>query len=345
MIPKKGQSRTVRIERFATDSWRQRMIEAEEVMNALTPNNTTHNAACRRTRGVTLVETLVVIAIISVLLGILVVSSKAVLRSQNRSDAKQEVMMIAAAIDKYATFWPAWEVTDINGRIVKIADRGWPDYLPARLFDTISSQPAFVIDPMDGFNAPGFGERFALDTNGEMTLGGVNSGLTETAGRDDQLSFGSVLNANICLAYALTSKTGKGPYLQIDDDNAMLREVASNVPAYASPVLPQPITTAANNLHLNSAPGTKLMLVDPWGTPYRYFWVTRNSNTPSGFAPIGDSNVNNIGGPDDVRRFHRAVGYVLESAGPDRKFGNRWWPSYLPADLNEADDNIIVQRP
>ena len=100
------------------------MIHADEVMNGLTDYNTTRNTADRR-RGLTLAEILVAIAIVSVLLGILVVSSRAVLRSQNRSDAKQEIMMIAAAIDKYATYWPAWEGTNNNGNVVKLADRGW----------------------------------------------------------------------------------------------------------------------------------------------------------------------------------------------------------------------------
>lgn len=312
-------------------------------MKTLNANNSIRQAANRR-RGLTLVEILVAMAIIAILLSVLVVSSKAVLRSQSRNDAQQEIMMIAAAIDKYATFWPAWEIADNNGRLVKVADRGWPDYLPARLFDTVSSQPAYVIDAMDNFNVPGFGERYALDVQAQGTIN-ANSGLIESNGQADMLTFGSVLNGNICLAYGLTTKTGKGPYLVLDDDNAMLRDVVSNVPAYASSALPQPITGIANNLHANSAPGRKLMLVDAWGTPYRYFWVCRNMNTPSGFAPVGDGDVNNPGIPNSLTGFHRAVGYVLESAGPDRKFGNRWWPNPTPEDRNEADDNIIVQRP
>lgn len=312
-------------------------------MNGLRDYNTTRNTAGRR-RGLTLAEILVAIAIVSILLGILVVSSKAVLRSQDRSDAKQEMMMIAAAIDKYATFWPAWQLTDNSGNLVKIADRGWPDYMPARLFDSSTAQSGFLTDQTGRFNSPSVpGLLYAVDSRGE-TYVPAESGLVEAPGRPDQVIEGTVLNANICLAYALTSKTGEGPYLVIDDDKAILRDVAENVPTY-SPTFPRPRTGAATNLHAASPVGRKLMLVDPWGTPYRYFWVFRCTVTPSGFAPVGDGRINNTGGPNELDVFHRAVGYVLESAGPDRKFGNRWLPSPQQADIDDAADNIIIQRP
>lgn len=318
------------------------MIQADEVMNGLKAYNPKGGP---RRRGVTLAEILVAIAIISVLLGILIVSGRAVLRSQKRSDAMQEIQMVAAAIDKYATYWPAWEIANNNGNPVKVADRGWPDYIPARLFDASTGQSAFNVDQTGRFNDPANpGFYYAVDDRVSVGF----SGLLEMVGQADRLIEGSVLNGNICLAYALTSKTGKGPYLAIDDDDAMLNDVANAVPTY-SPTYPRPATGSATALHGTSAAGRKLMLVDAWGTPYRYFWVFRKNGTPSGFAPVAVADVNQAsnapGAANNDLVFHKAVGYVLESAGPDRKFGNRWIVNPMQADIDEAADNIIIQRP
>ncbi|MCB9855122.1 MAG: prepilin-type N-terminal cleavage/methylation domain-containing protein [Phycisphaerales bacterium] len=305
----------------------------------------TKRNTARRRRGVTLVEILVAMAIIAILLSLLIVSGRAVYRSQNRSDAQQEVMMIAAAIDKYANFWPAWEIADNNGRLVKVADRGWPDYIPPRLFDASTATSAFNVDQTGRFNSPANpGFVFALDSRAVVGF----SGLIEAPGDADRLIEGNVLNANICLAYALTSKTGKGPYLEIDDSSAILRDVVESVPTY-SPTFPRPATGVATALHARSDAGHKLMLVDPWGTPYRYFWVYRKYGTASGFGPVAVANINladdSPAAANNDAVFHRAVGYVLESAGPDRKFGNRWIINPTQADIDEAADNLVVQRP
>ncbi|MCA9256813.1 MAG: type II secretion system protein [Phycisphaerales bacterium] len=306
-------------------------------MKTLIANNLAVSAADRR-RGFTLAEIVVAVAIISVLLGILAISANAVFRSQNRSDAQQEMTMIAAAIDKYANYWPAWEVLDNNGALVRIADRGWPDYIPARLFDANGASSAYQVDFSGRFNNPATpGFFYAVDDRAAVGF----SGLIESPGVEDRLIEGNVLNGNICLAYGLTTPTGKGPYLRVDDGGALLRDVANEIATYA-PSFPTPAAGASTNLHANSAVGRKLMLVDPWGTPYRYFWVYREMNTPSGFAPVSVANVNITTG---ANTFHRAVGYVLESAGPDRKFGNRWATYATQLDANEAADNLIIQRP
>ncbi len=298
-------------------------------MNALTINNTTSGIA-RRRRGLTLVEVMVAMAIIAILLSILVVSGRAVLRSQNRSDANQEIQMIAAAIDKYANFWPAWEIADMNGNLVKVADRGWPDYLPGRLFD---ASMAFLPESAGTFNSVANGFTFNVDNSV-----GLSSGLLRTPGQIDQIVEGNVLNANICLTYALTAKTGQGPYLVVDDSGAIIREVSNSIPVNTAG-MPQPRTNADNNLHAASIAGRKMMLVDPWGTPYRYFWVHRDNTTPSGLSPVVNGSINM------PQQFRRAVGYVLESAGPDRKFGDRWTNNTNVMDANEAADNLIIQRP
>lgn len=289
-------------------------------------------------RGTTLAELLVAIAILSVLLGIVVVAGRAVYNSQNRSSANQQIAAIAAAIDKYATYWPAWELTDNFGAKYKVADRGWPDYLPGRLFFTGFPNSPYLLDVSGRFNNQATGyEFFVADLNGS----GFRSGIVESAGQPDRVIEGDVLDANMCLAYALTAKVGDGPYLNIDDDGALFKKAANEVATVASQY-PQTNINAANNLHASNPAGDKLMLVDPWGTPYRYFWVYRDDTTYSGFAPVSNGVITNAA-------FRTAVGYVLESAGPDRKFGNRW---INPANLadpvrenNEAADNLVVQRP
>ncbi|HPF39811.1 MAG TPA: type II secretion system protein [Phycisphaerae bacterium] len=307
-------------------------------MKTLIANNLAVSAADRR-RGFTLAEIVIAMAIMAVLVGVLAISANAVFRSQNRSDAQQEIAMLAAAIDKYANFWPAWEVLDNNGALVRIADRGWPDYIPARLFDANGAASAYLVDASGRFNSPATpGFYYAVDDRAGVGFSGLIDAMGNGA---DRLIEGNVLNGNICLAYGLTTPTGKGPYLEVDDNRALLRDVASQVPSYDS-AFPRPAVGATTNLHAVNAVGSKLMLVDPWGTPYRYFWVYRELNTPSGFAPVAVADVNITTG---VNQFHRAVGYVLESAGPDRKFGNRWATYATQLDANEAADNLIVQRP
>lgn len=296
-------------------------------------------------RGMTLAEVLVVIVIVSVLIGVFVIGGRAVYNAQNRSSAMQQINLIAAAIDKYASYWPAWTVRDAFGREVKLAERGWPDYLPGRLFATGFPNSPYRADVTGRFNDPVDGWFFVVADNAGY---GNGSGIIEQAD-GDQVVEGDVLNANICLAYGLTAAVGDGPYLVIDDNKAVLADVAGQVPTM-SPQYPEPNETATTNLHAISTAGRKLMLVDPWGTPYRYFWVYRAESTlpdgtpatPSGLAPVWTGNIG-------AAEFRTAVGYVLESAGPDRKFGNRWVDPANLADpireLDEAADNLVIQRP
>jgi len=284
--------------------------------------------------GFTLVEMLVVLGIVGILIALVSFGAGAVRRSQNRIVAEQQVALIANAIEKYADFWPAWEVTGANGTRVKLADRAWPDYLPARLFNPLNGD--YQVQPF--FNTGGDLEFFPAVLNGAP---GNLSGIVEREGLADEVQIGDVLNANICLTYALTAPVGDGPYLDIDDQGALIKSASEVADLNGLDVLPQRLNQNAIFHNQDSGSTRKLLLVDPWGTPYRYFWVARDLDNNSGFAAIRNGNPTNP-------QFRRAVGFVLESAGPDRRFGNVWEQVPLPENnpfISEAADNIIVRRP
>lgn len=268
------------------------------------------------------------VTILAVVTGLVIVGSRALLASQNRSAARQQLALIADAVDRYAAAWPRWEVAG-----VVLADKGWPDHVAGRLFlpgaDTFSQ--------INGFN-----DDLDFDLTNPVPM-------PPTPLNQDAFS------ANICLTYALTSASNKGPYLIVDDAAALLQSVAEVVPAITDPLLPAPQGVNAARQGTTGAQRARL-LVDPWGTPYRYFWVYHDFETNlaqrayKGFLPVdygaflpGMAS----GGADNPLMFQptgqrkTAIGFVLESAGPDRTFGNVWKVNPTAQEINAAADNLI----
>ena len=287
-------------------------------------------------RGLTLVEMLVSIVILAVVAGLVLVGINALRASQARSITRQQIAAIASAIDRYADFWPQWKVVDTSSVIpvaVTLSDRGWPDHIAGRLFDDNAYQ--------------------SIATFNDDFLFFANNGIFTMQNGEDEIRVGDVLSANICLAYALTSSSGKGPFITIDDDSLYLKEI-TEVTSVADPLLPAPL----GGLSANRAQRA-LVLVDAWGTPYRYFWVFRDAETNlsqrayKGYLPVdygaflpgsGAGGVQNSAmfqDDADPDTFKKAVGYVLESAGPDKRFGNVWRVNPSAQEIEAAADNII----
>lgn len=248
------------------------------------------------------------------MLSITIVSSRAILGSRARASAQSQIALIAASIEKYASFWPRLEI----GGVV-VADRAWPDPFAVRVFNTS------IFDADAPFN-----------TRAQFAIEGAGSGLIEDLVNfsqsdrvvSDDGNGGDIMAGNACLTHALLSPTGRGPYLTADDVGAIVKSVAEVDPGTAHRVLPSISGRNENK--------PALVLVDPWGTPYRYFWVYRDAAALRGYLPVPTAN---LGDPS----FRKAVGFVLESAGPDRKFGDVWVVGTPPnVDFNEASDNIII---
>lgn len=241
--------------------------------------------------------------IFTILFGALLYGGRAVRNARNGATAKQQLALIGAAINQYASFWPKWQV----GSVV-VADKGWPDFIPGRLF---------------GSCANGVGDF--------MTTATFNDTLTLPVNWLDQNLH--VLNANTCLAYQLMSSSGKGPYL-LDREGANLRDGAEFVPGGPRPMYPAfdsacvpGATTAARSAEI---------VADPWGTQLRYFWVYRDPNAHRGYVPVFTADTT------DVVNFRKADGFVLESAGHDKKFGNVWKVTPSPAEIEDAEDNMVT---
>lgn len=269
-------------------------------------------------RGFTLIEVIAVIGILSILLSIVVFSSRAIMASRSRSLAQQQLALIAAGIEQYASFWSRPE---IGG--VLIADRAWPDPFPIRVFNTANYQ---VVAPFNNHF------EYRIENNGS----GLIEDLVNFREKDRVVSndgvAGDVLAANVCLTYALLSHTGKGPYLEETDAKAVVRRLYEVDAATFMPTLPAPIAGNANS--------SAETLVDPWGLPYRYFWVYRDSNAYRGYLPVSTADTSDA-------NFRKAVGYVVESAGPDGKFGNVWQLTTTTNvdDVNQAADNLALTAP
>lgn len=274
----------------------------------------------------TLVELAVAIGIIVVLIGLVAVAGSATYGWMRKSNARQQMALIAKAIDAYSDAWPRWKVGDVT-----IADKGWPDFIPGRLFPSIGSN---AYNQIPGFN--GDADYFAEDG---ISYSASDDGMTITEG---DVEYGSE-----CLYYALTSTSGGGPFIT----NEIMGELISTHDDEFYPVRPgQPDLSRGE-------------FVDPWGVPYRYFWVYRDDewsvpggwtwpeNLPKGFVAVDFGPFHNVfgyGTLNDAKfrqssgRNKKAVAYVLESAGPDRRFGNIWQPNLLPIELQRAEDNLIV---
>lgn len=269
-------------------------------------------------RGFTLTEVLVAVALVFALSGIVLVSSRAVRNSRRITAVEQELALIAQAIDQYASFWPKWKV----GGVV-VADKGWPDFIPGRLFDTnfFEEQSAHHFNDDLAFNP------IHLDKD-------VKEAITDLRGDGND-----PFNANLCLAYCLTEHSGKGPYIMPDDnlllrdidDDELVRQFRSFGITVTDPLYPASLSTGSAR--------RGQVLVDPWGTPYRYFWVYRDSSAYNGYLPVETADIYDA-------NFHTAVSFVVESAGPDKKFGNVWQlDSYVDEvwETEEASDNYTLK--
>lgn len=279
--------------------------------------------------GFTLAEVLVAVSLILVLTGIVLLGGQAIRSSRKLAAAQQQLALMAQAIDQYASFWPRWKV----GSVV-VAEKGWPDFIPGRLFELSTFE--VVAD---------FNDHLAYD---------LENGIVHFDRQDQNLDVvgrGHVMHGNICLAYCLTASSGKGPHL-LENDTAVLKDVGDPVlmegyqrlgQALVQPLLPAYLGTSGSK--------RAQVLVDPWGTPYRYFWVYRRSTAYQGYLPVGygaflpgegDGGVENQMFLTADDRPKTAVGYVLESAGPDRKFGNVWKANPSGSEIEEASDNLTL---
>lgn len=279
-------------------------------------------------RGFTMLELMVAIAIIVALVSLVIVGARAAHNYSRNSNAQQQIKLIANAIDAYASFWPRWTV----GTVV-VAEKGWPDFCPGRLFaSTVNGGP--FAPAADGFNA---------NVTHDNDYG--NSGISYNAAGDMVIVEGDVEHAAECLAYALTATSGKGPYIK---DELTVGELHA---AHATEFYP---SLAGENRSRGE-------FMDPWGTPYRYFWVYRDPAGPQGggkgllpvnygaFRPgSGVGGVNTSGVTGFYFNFNSqtlpktAIGYVLESAGPDKRFGNVWKANPTQKEIEDAADNLMI---
>ncbi|HVP11634.1 MAG TPA: type II secretion system protein [Phycisphaerae bacterium] len=269
--------------------------------------------------GLTMVEILVSIAIAVILAGIVVISGQTARRSRMHASAEQQMALIATAISQYADFWPRWEAVDpASGGPVVVADKGWPDFIPGRLF----APPVFQ-------TIAGINDKLTFDPNGI-----VYSAQRESFEDPTNWQYpGDVLNANTCLAYSLTAPIGKGPFVSDKAGSSVLIDIAE-IHKQPSPATYPPYTAVA-------AVNRRQVFVDPWGTPYRYFWACRDRTPPSGpraykgYLAVPTADVTSTS-------FAKADTFVLESAGPNKKFGNVWKSNPTPQELEDASDNLII---
>ena len=292
-------------------------------------------------RGLTMVEILVSMAIAVILASLVLVSGQSIRKSRMRAAAEQQMALIATAIEQYASFWPRWEVVDGNQSVV-VADKGWPDFIPGRLF---APTPTGIYDAMADFNANPAHLLFDVthiqsDTDSQTFNDPINPAWA-----------GDVLDANACLAYCLTSASGKGALVSDKSGSSVTAEI-DKVHKQSGPAFYPSIGTTSPVTH-------RKVFLDPWGTPYRYFWVYRDraadvsTRAYRGFLPVGygpylagtgNGGVGNTAFLDDgvPPQPQRAVSFVLESAGPNKKFGNVWKRSPSATEVNDASDNLVI---
>src|SRR5213075_2207788 len=89
-------------------------------------------------RAFTLVELMVVIAIIAALATLILYAGSKIIAGNKPTQCKSQLKLLSDAIKRYSDAWPAWK---IGG--VQIADKGYPDWCGARLFASPTySQPS-----------------------------------------------------------------------------------------------------------------------------------------------------------------------------------------------------------
>jgi len=164
--------------------------------------------------------------------------------------------------------------------------------------------------------------------------------------------------ANEVLAYCLTRTQNGGPFLKETELAGIDLHDRKTL------IYPYPWDDRENPVyHLR-----RRDIVDPWpalrkgiggadrvgNQLIRYFWVYRTNvpNHPTGWAAVvnptnGQASRNYQGvftRPDGTVLMNppMAEGVVVESAGPDRRFGNIWWDTQARENEADAKDNIWV---
>ncbi|MCK6456533.1 MAG: prepilin-type N-terminal cleavage/methylation domain-containing protein [Phycisphaerae bacterium] len=263
----------------------------------------------RRTlRGLTLVELLVSLAIVLVLFSLLVVAGQQVRNALRRSRAQQQMQLVADAIDRYAKTWPAWRDT-ITGSGAQTSDRGWPHWCGAAAF------PVAAYTTETDFN---------------------DSNTRDVSDDDDPASGGrtDVEAAAECLAFALTTADRGTPLLATGEGTGVRTYSASETPPRVYPKL-LAAASPANN--------PRRILEDPWGNPLRYFWVVRDTDSQEGWRAITSADSTGPNDPANDPFFAPAQGIVVESAGPDGRYGNVWRRTPTAQQLEDATDNLWVK--
>lgn len=272
--------------------------------------------------GWTLVEILVGVSIMLVLFGTVAFSSRIIQRSRHRATAQAQIRLIATAIDQYADFWPKWQVGP-----VLVAEKGWPDFAPGRTF--------------------------AICVNGGVyeTIANFNDFVDYVAPDWIDNPVG-ILNANTTLAFQLLAASGKGQRIQ-DRTGAGLRQGADFVTGATRLLYPGFDSSCVTSA--TGAARTTEVFVDPWGQPLRYFWVYRDASRTAyrGYLPVdfGPFQPNNsafgvlnteFNQPAFPAATQLTVGYVIESAGPDGRFGNLWKINPTQQEIDDAADNVTI---
>lgn len=269
---------------------------------------------------------------LAVLTGLVVVASKSVQNSMRKSRAENQLAVLAEAIERYSLSWGPWRITPYSSRgSVVLTDRGLPDWSGARLFhasgdslyDEQASKPDYNVIAGE-INDPNLTTRLDFSDDDNFTI---------PDNRRDVEFTGE------CLAYCLTERSGGGPFL-------------------ASP--PQGLINEHDDEFYPTVGGAtdvrrRFELLDPWGNNFRFFWVLRDAETSSGWRPIpsvdyyDDSIDPFLGGPrgsvvfGGAPRPLKAEGYVLESGGPDGRFGNIWRRNYTANNVALASDNMTIK--
>lgn len=266
-----------------------------------------------RRRGLTLIEILVAVAIIAVLAGLLLVAGSTVQKSFRTTQAKTQFAVLANAIEQYTQAWKPW----VAPSGAKLADKGLPDWSGRRLFP----QPGDIYD--DG------GSQFQSDDINNPSMADLNFDDDDMGGDED------IEHAAECLGYCLTAPVNGGPFLKD---------------------LPQGMANVHDDEFYPERTGAgaqirRFELVDPWGRLLRYFWVARDSQAPLGYRAVFSADYRLLPGggntppPDGGPRIAKAVGFVVESAGPDGKFGNQWRRNVAAGSALQVDaqDNIVIK--